>query len=286
MNFSGLPLGLLRNQKFIAGAGCIVVIMLIFFLGPRFGLTFTVRIILAVVVVLIWIIVVLILKMRAERKAGQIENSIHDQGDQQINSLSPEKQAEIKQFRKQLEDAITSLKNSKLGKGRSGKSALYALPWYMVIGPSATGKTTAIRNSGLEFPFGDEGFRGVGGTRNCDWFFSNQAIFLDTAGRYTTQIEDREEWFAFLEVLKKNRKYKPVNGVLVCLSIDTIIKSENEEMEIANSEGVAATRVELADVSSMTARVNVSDEDGRAAFSKKGKDYKERHYCVIIDAHI
>jgi type VI secretion system protein ImpL len=108
----------------------------------------------------------------------------------QMQNLSPEKRAEIEQFKKQLEAAITSLKSSKLGKGKSGKAALYALPWYMIIGPSAAGKTTAIQNSGLEFPFGKEGFSGVGGTRNCDWFFSNKAIFLDTAGRYVTEGED------------------------------------------------------------------------------------------------
>ena len=32
--------------------------------------------------------------------------------------------------------------------------------------------------------------RGVGGTRNCDWWFTDEAVFLDTAGRYTTQDSD------------------------------------------------------------------------------------------------
>jgi type VI secretion system protein ImpL len=38
--------------------------------------------------------------------------------------------------------------------------------------------------------------RGVGGTRNCDWWFTNEAILLDTAGRYTTESDDRDEWIA------------------------------------------------------------------------------------------
>ena len=33
--------------------------------------------------------------------------------------------------------------------------------------------------------------RGVGGTRNCDWWFTDQAVLIDTAGRYTTQDSDR-----------------------------------------------------------------------------------------------
>jgi type VI secretion system protein ImpL len=39
---------------------------------------------------------------------------------------------------------------SKLGK--SGAEALYALPWYVIIGPPGAGKTTALRNSGSSSP--------------------------------------------------------------------------------------------------------------------------------------
>ena len=49
-------------------------------------------------------------------------------------------------------------------------------------------------NSGLKFPLeqrvGKGAVRGVGGTRNCDWWFTDEAVFLDTAGRYTTQDSD------------------------------------------------------------------------------------------------
>ncbi len=172
----------------------------------------------------------LFIRMKEAQNAGQIEKSINSQADDQIKNVTPEKKAEIEQFKKQLESAIAALKNSKLAKGKRGKAALYALPWYMLIGPSAAGKTTAIQNSGLEFPFGKEGFRGVGGTRNCDWFFSTKAIFLDTAGRYVTEEEDKPEWFAFLDTLKKNRKRRPVNGVLVAINIDEIINSDKAKL--------------------------------------------------------
>jgi len=102
----------------------------------------------------------------------------------------------------------------------------------MIIGPPAAGKTTAIRNSGLEFPFGtDREIQGVGGTRNCDWWFSNSAIILDTAGRYITDDDDQEEWAAFLDILRKNRSRQPINGVLVCISIADLLNAGSEEME-------------------------------------------------------
>ena len=56
---------------------------------------------------------------------------------------------------------------------------------------------------------GRKAIRGVGGTRNCDWWFTDDAVLLDTAGRYTTQDSDREvdkaAWMGFLELLKQQR---------------------------------------------------------------------------------
>ncbi|HSP88688.1 MAG TPA: type VI secretion system membrane subunit TssM, partial [Ignavibacteriaceae bacterium] len=221
---------LFKSPKGLAALGALFLVVLIVFLGSIFGVSWLFRIIIIVFLLLIVLLVFMYKKMKNAQKANQIEKSIGMQADAQLKNLSPEKRAEVEQFKKQLEAAITSLKNSKIAKGKSGKAALYALPWYMIIGPSAAGKTTAIQNSGLEFPFGKDGFKGVGGTRNCDWFFSTKAIFLDTAGRYVTQTEDRAEWLAFLDVLKKNRRRKPVNGVLIALNIDEIINCDKDEL--------------------------------------------------------
>ncbi|MCH8034106.1 MAG: type VI secretion system membrane subunit TssM [Bacteroidetes bacterium] len=220
----------LTGKNILIAIGLLVLIVLILYLSSIFRITWLIRIGILVFILLIFIIIVLYKKMKNAEKAGQIEQSISDQSGTDVQSLSADKRAEIEQFKKQLDAAITALKNSKLGRGKLGRSALYKLPWYMIIGPPAAGKTTAIQNSGLEFPFGKDGIRGVGGTRNCDWFFSTKGVFLDTAGRYVTQLEDRAEWMAFLETLRKNRRRKPINGVIVALNIDEIINSDNEQL--------------------------------------------------------
>lgn len=219
-----------KNPTSIMAIAGLLLVVLVLVLGSIFGMTMLVEIAIIVFIFLVVTILILYKKMKDAQKASQIEESIGKQADNQMQNLSPEKKAEIDQFKKQLEAAIASLKNSKIANGKSGKAALYALPWYMIIGPSAAGKTTAIQNSGLEFPFGKEGFKGVGGTRNCDWFFSTKGIFLDTAGRYVAQAEDRPEWIAFLDVLKKNRKKKPVNGVIVAINIDEIINADKDQI--------------------------------------------------------
>lgn len=109
---------------------------------------------------------------------------------------------------------------------------VYELPWYILLGAPGVGKTTALLNCGLSFPLakqiGAEAIRGAGGTKNCAWWFTNEAVFIDTAGRYTTHDSDAKadqaEWRAFLSLLKKTRNRKPINGALVMLSVTDLLE--------------------------------------------------------------
>ena len=130
---------------------------------------------------------------------------------------------EVAVLRKNLSEAIATIKTSKLGLNR-GAAALYELPWYMIIGNPAAGKSSAIVHSGLSFPIpGNKALQGVGGTRNCDWFFTTDGILLDTAGRYSVQDDERAEWFGFLELLKKHRSRAPINGILIAVSVAELV---------------------------------------------------------------
>lgn len=223
---------IIKNQKIIIAVGFILLIVMVLAFGSWAGLDLTTRLLISCMILFVWVIVMLFIYISSTRNSSNIEKSMKAQAESQKMNMRPEKREEIEQFQKQLEAAIESLKKSKLGKGISGKSALYALPWYMFIGPPAAGKTTVIQNSGLEFPIGENALKGIGGTKNCDWFFANRAIFLDTAGRYTISTEDKEEWLAFLDILKKNRKKKPINGVIVGINIDELINADDQKVEL------------------------------------------------------
>lgn len=79
-----------------------------------------------------------------------------------------------------MKESIQLIRKSKLG-DKKGNAALYELPWYMVIGNPAAGKSSAIYNSGLKFPFEETHQKmvsaGLSGTRNCDWFFRLRVFY-------------------------------------------------------------------------------------------------------------
>jgi type VI secretion system protein ImpL len=153
-------------------------------------------------------------RRRHRRSAAALGGMLEQQG-----KGDPAQRQEQEAIKKRMLEAISTIKGSKLGH-LSGDAALYELPWYMVIGNPAAGKSTAIASSGLQFPFADSKIvQGVGGTRNCDWFFTTDGILLDTAGRYSVVDEDRTEWFGFLSLLKKYRKKAPINGIIIAVSV-------------------------------------------------------------------
>ncbi len=114
---------------------------------------------------------------------------------------------------------------------------LYELPWYIFIGAPGSGKTTALLNAGLTFPLaeklGQASVKGVGGTRNCDWWFTDEAVLIDTAGRYTTQESDSQvdasAWDTFLSLLKKNRPRRPLNGVMLTVNLQDLLQQSPPE---------------------------------------------------------
>lgn len=139
--------------------------------------------------------------------------------------------------------ALARLKKS------GGASALYDLPWYILIGPPGAGKTTALVHSGLEFPDAHAAsISGFGGTKNCDFWFAEDAVMIDTAGRYTTQdsdqTADRNSWSAFLGQLKTARPDQPINGVILAFSCADMMTESADAM----AQHAATVRARLAEL--------------------------------------
>jgi type VI secretion system protein ImpL len=154
---------------------------------------------------------------------------------------------EVAELSRRFKEAADVLKKTRFSANEKGgmlaglsNQYVYQLPWYAFIGAPGSGKTTALVNAGLTFPlaeqFGKAAIRGVGGTRNCDWWFTNEAVLIDTAGRYTTQESnqslDKVEWQGFLGLLKRFRPRQPLNGVLLTLSVSDLLQMSAQEREL------------------------------------------------------
>jgi IcmF-related N-terminal domain len=162
---------------------------------------------------------------REKRQARAFEGELRRDAQRPGASREEVKQA-LGDLAAKWTEAVTQLKQAGLD--------VYALPWYLLIGEPQSGKSTTLKNSGLEFPVGADALSGAGGTRNCDWWFANEAVILDTAGRFTFQEEsapDQAEWSSFLKLLRKYRRYCPINGVLVVIPCTSLLEDSAEEQE-------------------------------------------------------
>jgi type VI secretion system protein ImpL len=229
-----------KNKWVIEGIAVVLLAVLIWFVGPLIGIAGKVpledesaRWIMIAFMVAIWLIYRGTVWHLSRKREQQLVSDLSGAQDTAKEASAPEQVV----LQRGFEEALGLLKKTPSKSG--GRANLYELPWYAIIGAPGAGKTTALINSGLHFPLaerlGAHAVKGVSGTRDCDWWFADEAILLDTAGRYTTQDShqqvDASAWHSFLQLLKKYRPRRPLNGVFVAISVTDLLRQSEAEMQ-------------------------------------------------------
>jgi type VI protein secretion system component VasK len=139
----------------------------------------------------------------------------------------PNKIQKLDELRRRFDEGVKAF--------RSRNKDLTSLPWYMIVGEAGGGKTEAVRHSNIGFPPGlQDELQGIGGTINMNWWFSDNAVLLDTAGRLIFEeapAGESTEWKEFLNLLKASRPHCPINGILLVIPCDSLVKDSEAEIE-------------------------------------------------------
>ncbi|MBU0640944.1 MAG: hypothetical protein KKB50_18940 [Planctomycetes bacterium] len=218
MKFFKLPPAM-RMILAVAGFGSLASI--VFFVLPSLR-SREARLWIVIVLVSALVLVVLILLIRRYvfgKKSSKLSGALESQGPTR-GDIAEQEQIYREKFRTKLADL------------KSNGLSVYKLPWFVLVGEPGCGKTASLIHSGLDFPLGKDEVPGFGGTRNYNWWFSNDAVILDTAGRIAFQEEgttDKVEWEYFLKLLRANRPRCPVNGVVIAIPADRLLRDTAEE---------------------------------------------------------
>lgn len=214
--------------------------LLVWFAGPLFAVndykfweSATARLMTISALCLLWGLLMVYVSWRSTVR----KKAVMDSEDGQVR-LQREAQIDTaqKELRSRFKDALHTLKTSSLYRGRSERWRT-ELPWYLVIGPQGSGKTSLLDFSGLEFPINKierKLTRDTKGTQHCDWYFADNGVLIDTAGRYLTQddkLVDGDAWQTLLGLLRKRRRNRPLNGVLVNIPLETLQSTDESLLD-------------------------------------------------------
>ncbi|NVZ60051.1 type VI secretion system membrane subunit TssM [Pseudomonas edaphica] len=216
------------------------VALLVWFAGPllavddyKFWEGATARLLTISVLFLIWGLTMVFVSWRAGLRKKAVEDS--EDGQDRIRR-EEQVDEEHKELKARFKDALKTLKSSSLYRGRSERWRS-DLPWYLLIGPQGSGKTSLLDFSGLEFPINKidrKLTRDTLGTQHCDWYFADHGVLIDTAGRYLTQPDvevDASAWNILLDLLRKRRRNHPLNGVLVTIPVETLLCPDEKDLD-------------------------------------------------------
>lgn len=203
----------------------LVISAIVWFGGEYLGYPAKLRVLVIVAVLGLWFVLYLVQRVMAVRRTMRIEAMLRAQASSSSTATQLDPiDAMVHQFRV----GVRALRDTS-----PGRSAVQTMPWFLVMGPPGSGKTAAVRESGLNFPFVGLGHRAsasAGPTRSVDWWYAERAVFLDTAGSYVTDTTRHKEWLALLGQLRGTGRTTPVDGVVLVVSIASLLALEEDRI--------------------------------------------------------
>ena len=240
-------LSFISTRFFWVLLGLLSISLLIWFFGPIVSIgnykplaSNTVRLVIIILIFIVWLGKIALKRYIQAQRNKELVDEIKSSQEPILKHVK--KDSSISQQFEEIDSVLKSAKFSNssnfLTKYFSAGQYLYQMPWYVVMGAAGTGKTTVLKESGLNFPlessFGAS-ISGLAGTKDCDWFLTDDAVLLDTAGRLSLHDNgetDTYDWLEFISLLKKYRPRQPINGVVVTIGLDDLLSDKTDFQNI------------------------------------------------------
>ncbi|WP_251979167.1 type VI secretion protein IcmF/TssM N-terminal domain-containing protein [Salinicola avicenniae] len=173
----------------------------------------------------LWLLVVVMRQYHRIRAERNIENLVELEVHREAAESEP---GDYQVLSERLKHAMSMQRAARSVDG--GKASLLELPWYLVIGLAASGKTSLLTRSSLSATMaGGSNLSAVSGTQHCDWYFSREAVMVDTAGRYLVEDRPASEFADFLKTLRKQRRKPAINGLVLVVSLPELLEQSRQD---------------------------------------------------------
>ncbi|HAJ19120.1 MAG TPA: hypothetical protein DCL95_03515, partial [Rhodospirillaceae bacterium] len=182
----------------------------------------------AVSFILIGALLFVVRKARLSKKIAALDEEsprhLDEDPDYQPFAAEPE-DLPLLPMRKSFKHALKILRNHV-----SGRDWRYAIPWYLMLGPEGSGKSTLVAHTGMDLPVGQpaEDFEDV--RPACKWWFFDRGVVLDMAGTLVRQRDGRgsnsKAWRNFLGFLDRYRPRRPADGIILTIPIEDFLDDQ------------------------------------------------------------
>lgn len=270
-----------RSGVFLSTSVLIILALAIWFVGPDFRYMdykpfdpVLNRVIAIVALIVLWGINNYFLARRNARKRPKKAEAEAPLPQDYVGEL-------IELLRSSFRNTMSTIKNKWTGKSAFGRS-VYALPWYLVLGPSDSGKTSLVSETDLTFPLGHilndpKQLSAIGARELPQYWVTSESVLFDVPGSWmdpasqvgplcaspqnegdgATALSDpstpimtvegrKRLWTAFLDLINEYRPRRPINGVILCYDVmDLVRMTDTQRMDAAGA--LHARLVEIAE---------------------------------------
>jgi type VI secretion system protein ImpL len=163
-----------------------------------------------------------------------IEYLKREKSAKETSSLPGDIEQELENIRQSIKSALRTLYRGVV------KSFLfrYKKPWYLVLGPAQAGKSTLLNKSNLNIKGLDNlPPMTITPTTSFNWWLADEAVFIDVGGRYLKEDKEKSTnhemlFQGFFKLLKKYRRYKPINGLILMINLQEMTVNIREQAQL------------------------------------------------------